>query len=156
MFGKFREKRALKNIRGAFAKLTSIPGSVHPMSTAPLRLAIYEAADDIGSLVDVCDDAQLVIELIMRFRVSREIIDTAHNLGHGNSPSYGCLDTDQADLASRVHLSAAAKQSLCALVAQVHANVGNAAMLLQLHKENMLAGINAINSYQLTRELYEI
>ena len=65
MFGKFREKRALKNIRVAFAKLTSIPGNVYPMSTAPLRLAIYEVADDVGGLVDVCQDVHLTVELIM-------------------------------------------------------------------------------------------
>ena len=151
----FRENRALKSVRRHFLKLTNIPEAVHPMSTAPLRLEIHDTAPDVVGLIDLCEDSQLAVEMLMRLRLSREIVDTAHNLGYGNSPSYGCLATTHAEIAGS-NISISIKENLNSLVSRIHANINNASLLLQIHKDNMLAGIRNMTSYQLTREVFEI
>ena len=152
---KFREKRLLRNLRAHFAKLTNIPGVIRPTSTAPLRRELLETADEVVSLLDLSENVPLAVEMVLRLRVSREIVDTAHNIGYGNSSTYGCLETTSADITHR-NVSVAAAQSLGSLVQRAYANANNGDKLLRLHKENMQAGIRAIDSYQSAREAYQI
>ena len=158
MFGKInkiRENRALKTVRAHFARLTNIPRVIQPTSTAPLRLEILETANEVMSLLDISENTPLAVEMVFRLRVSREIVDTVHNIGYGSVATHGCLESTPADIASRKMWPTAA-QNLSALVARAYENAQDGPRLLQLHKENMLTGIRAINSYQLAREVYQI
>ena len=107
-----------------------------------------EAKQNIKKLLKLNETSSLANELLSRIIISREILDTVHNTGHDNLTHNDCLNAISTSMnaVEMYNMPEEVKERIRGMFSAVEVNESYSQELLNLHRENMIEGINAIDS----------